>query len=274
MTYVNDAATLRFLGEQSEKPLFHTSRPEESRLAEDLREVPIRNARTIAASIEREGFELHADPLPPIDYMDEAQCNSVYLAAVQRRIASALGADRVLCDLPVLRLPGGQSTQTPLLLVHADFTAESARTLMADARDGSIDDPAEADADHARVMAKDWSRIMSIHAWRVLSQPPHDTPLAVCDVRSVSPEDVRFGDFIEDYVQYGTYSAELRLIRYAPEQRWWSYPDMVPDELLLFLGHDYAGREGCFHGAYRDPRCPAGVPGRASIETRTFAFFE
>jgi hypothetical protein len=258
MTYGTASATLRFLGKQSEKPLFHTSRPEESRLTADPRVVPIGNAREIDASIAQEGFQLVADSLPALDYTDEPQCNGPYLAAVQRCIARTLGADRVLCDLPVLRLPGGASTQTPLLLVHADFTAESARALMAD----------------ARVMAKNWSRIMAVHAWRVLSLPPHDTPLALCDVRSVSSDDVRLGDFIEDYVQYGTYSAELRLLRHAPGQLWWNYPDMIPDELLLFLGHDYAGRDGCFHGAYRDLNCPPGVPGRASIETRTFAFFD
>ncbi|WP_156678483.1 CmcJ/NvfI family oxidoreductase [Sphingomonas profundi] len=266
-------AMLRFLGDTPGEALYHTSMPERSRLDEDVREVAIHDARMISASIEREGFALHPHPLPAIDFMDEAQRNGPYLAAVQTRIAAALGADRVICDLSVMRLPGGATTQIPLMHVHSDFTAETARMLMADSRDRAIEDPAQADADHARIMATRWSRTLCIHAWRVLSPPPHDRPLAVCDVRSVAPEDVRAGEFIEDYGENGTYRAELRLLRHAPKQAWWSYRDMVPDELLLFLGHDYAGRDGCFHAAFHDPACPPGTPGRASIETRTFAFF-
>jgi len=266
-------AMLRFLGDQAESPLYHTSRPEASRLAADVRAVTIRDARALAPSLDREGFELHVHRLPDIDFRDEAARNGAYLAGVQDIIRAATGADRVICDLSVLRLPGGATTQVPLLHVHSDFTAETARMLMADSRDRSIADPEAAAADHARIMAGGWSRILCIHAWRVLSPPPHDTPLAVCDLRSVDAGDVRLGEFIEDYGEHGVYRAPLRLLRHAPGQAWWSFRDMVPDELLLFLGHDSAGRDGCFHAAFHDPLCPPNVRGRASVETRTFAFF-
>lgn len=190
-------AVLRFLGDQADAPLYHTSRPDQSQLAVDARAVLIRDARAIAPSLWQEGFQLHAQTLPAIDFMDDAARNGAYLVALQDMIRGVTGADRVIADLTVMRLPGGRTTQVPLLHVHSDFTAETARLLMADSRDRAIVDPAAADADHAAIMARDWSRIVCIHAWRVLSAPPHDKPLAVCDVRSVAEGDVQQGEFIE-----------------------------------------------------------------------------
>ena len=102
-------------------------------------------------------------------------------------------------------------------------------------------------------------------------------PLAVCDMRSVTPDDIVFGDGQNtgNIKQY-TKVVDQRLI-HGPHQRWYYFPDMTPDEVLLFRQYDTRQEQlnlrTVFHTAVADPTAPDDAPMRSTIEVRMQAIY-
>jgi hypothetical protein len=279
-------ASVNYIGDQSGRPLFHTSDPTRSRLVLDPHRVVVKDARSLSApSLDREGFQLLRQPLPPLDYKDITQRDGPYLIQLQEIVRSALKADRVISDTTVLRLPGARANQVPVLLVHCDFTPKSARRLREECWDQTLS-PEEGLADTQKLIAQSaespsdtdrrYGRVVAFNVWRPISMPPHDVPLAVCKTGSLRDTDIQVADFVEEIEGSPAYQGELSLCRYNSAHEWFHFSDMTPDEVLLFIGYDYSNPEKCgaMHTAFRDPNCPPGAPGRASVEVRMFAFFE
>ena len=101
-------------------------------------------------------------------------------------------------------------------------------------------------------------------------------PLAVC-----APASVRFEDVvpagIEGITPTGKPTNQL-CVRFHPDQRWYYYPRMKPDEVLAFKNwecrkDDAPGRlRSCFHSAFDHPGTPADAPVRQSSEHRVSVF--
>ena len=118
----------------------------------------------------------------------------------------------------------------------------------------------------------------SINIWR--SAKPETIrmmPLAVCDMRSVQPDDIVFGDGqntgnIKQYMKV----VDQRLIHGA-HQRWYYFPNMTADEVLLFRQYDTRQEalnlRTVFHTAVADPATPADAPMRFTIEVRMQAIY-
>jgi len=110
--------------------------------------------------------------------------------------------------------------------------------------------------------------------WRVLSEPPQDVPLAVCDARSVAPQDLVPADGVyDDGDPSKWWELEAYLVRYNPAHRWLYFRDMQLDEVLLFRSYDSDRRAGVPHSAFDDPTCPPDGPPRVSIEARAYAVY-
>ena len=125
-------------------------------------------------------------------------------------------------------------------------------------------------------------RFAIINVWRNIADEPVAThPLALCDAQSVQPEDlVVFEIHYEDRV------GENYFAKHAQRHRWYYYPEVTRDEVLLIKQWDSAGTlarsegkladgEGgggpctfSFHSAFRDPTTPPDAPDRWSIEVR------
>ena len=92
----------------------------------------------------------------------------------------------------------------------------------------------------------------------------------------MAPDDVVGCDQVISTGDGNTIRFELSLYHHNPGQRWFYFPDLHPDELLVFTGHDSdpARPQGVAHAAFTDPSCPAGVPPRESIDERLIAFFD
>ena len=278
-------ADMNYLGDQNERPLFHTSDPRQSRMKIDTHLMPIHDARALSSpSLDQEGFQLVRQNLPQIDYNNPVERDGTYLVLLQELIGAALGASRVITDTSILRLPGPRAFQVPVLTVHSDYTPASARRLLEESwnqersREDGLAETAELVSQSLDALATDrrYGRVIALNAWRPISQPPHDVPLAVCDRTSIAPGDVRAADFIEEVPNDLPYRGELSLCRYNERHAWHCFSNMQPDEVLLFLGLDFSDptRCGVMHSAFRDPTCPTGAPGRASVEVRAFAFFD
>jgi hypothetical protein len=280
------AAQMNYLGEQAERPFFHTTHRDRSRMLLEPREVTIADARgATGLSFEQEGFMLVSDPLPGgWDLRDQPLRDGAYLVHLRDRIRAATGAARVVSDTSIIRLPDPDSFQVPVLNVHADFTDISARQMLIESWDQGLGET-ESAADLRQLLADSidaspgearYSRVLAINAWRPITDPPHDLPLAVCAKNSIAREDLRVADFREELSADWIYDGELLLCRPNPAHRWYQFSNMRQDELLLFIEHDFndPAHPPVMHSAFADPHAPPGATGRASVEVRTFAFFE
>src|SRR5262249_32891156 len=143
-----------YLGEQAERPFFHTTHRDRSRMALAPRDVTIRDARgDESLSFRDDGFMLVGDPIPGWDLRDDALRDGAYLVHLRDRIRAATGAARVVSDTSIIRLPDPDSFQVPVLNVHADFTDISARQMLVESWDQELGE-AEAAADLARLIAE------------------------------------------------------------------------------------------------------------------------
>ena len=63
---------------------------------------------------------------------------------------------------------------------------------------------------------------------------------------------------------------------FNPRQRWYYFPDMTPDETIVFKAWDSSPDApiGCLHAAFRDPFVPETATPRVSAETRYLCFFD
>jgi hypothetical protein len=161
------------------------------------------------------------------------------------------------------RYRSGQNSR-PALFAHIDRTPKTAPGL---------------GVDHfgAKAIAlKPGQRLAGFNLWRALSGPPQDTPLAVCDARSVDAGDRVEADGVYDYGPEPWTTSEAYILRFNPKHRWLYFRDMQPDELMIFRAYNWGPdfTPGVPHSAFEDPTCPPDAPARISIEARAFAVFD
>lgn len=69
--------------------------------------------------------------------------------------------------------------------------------------------------------------------WRPLFSPLEDSPLAVCDSRSVDTIDLLESDYI-----YPTFVCETLVVKYAPRHKWYYLSGQTKEEVLLMTNYD------------------------------------
>lgn len=130
-----------------------------------------------------------------------------------------------------------------------------------------------------RIVA-DGRHFQSINLWR--SADAHQViemmPLAVCDMRSVDPADIVFGDGMNTgRIEQYTKVVDQKIV-HSEAQRWYYFPAMTPDEMLLFRQYDTReeamNRRTVFHTAVADPTTRDDAPMRSTIEIRMQTVFD
>jgi hypothetical protein len=236
----------------------------------------ITNARGLVTDVDREGFVLvpHVSRVTDFDAVQvDPVVDQQYVDEMSELLTQLTGARTVVLLGPGKKRFGESATEKlaplknakPARYPHADNTDASAAEL-AELFEQFVDD----------VELASCSRWAMYNLWRAVTPPPQDFPLAVCDARSVAPDDevtvtaltVELGDV---HVRHDTTS-----YLYNPDHRWHYFRDMTPEEVLVFKAHDTdPSRSGRVpHTAFTDPSCPAGTPTRASVETRALALFD
>jgi hypothetical protein len=237
----------------------------------------IRNGRPVqgALGLDTQGFVLAQQPSRVKDFKDKGEVEAVYFAEVDRIVKALTGADLVVPLGYVLRTSGTTSseTQPPASEVHVDMTPDRAVRLAAATYEKSF-----AGRPH-------FNRFIASSLWRPFSQPPQDWPLAVCDGMSVGNDEgvpnvmVRLAELPDPDNIPAHHEGEdtlpaASIFFFNPEHRWWYFPDMTRDEVLLVKfhdsDHDKAWRAP--HTSFRDPRVHNAAP-RESIECRTIAYY-
>ena len=238
-------------------------------------EVWIDDVRGQPTDLDREGFVLVPHTSAVLDFgriEEDPEVDALYRDEMAALLQQVTGAARVVMLAGGKKRYGEAATDElaplrnarPARYPHADNTDRSATSMvraMASFLDGI-------DLDGC-------SRWALFNLWRAVSPPPQDIPLAVCDARTVSPDD-------EVVVTALTVERGIPEVRHDttgylrnPGHRWCWFRDMTPAEVLVFKAHDTDPSRPCRvpHTAFDDPTCPPGVPPRASVEARGLALF-
>ena len=232
------------------------------------REITIHNGRPIAdrLDLDREGFLLMRRETAVIDFYDDEEVRRVYYPETEALIKEVTGASKVVVfdHTPRIADPAaraGTKARGPATIVHNDFTASSAARRVRD-----LLPPDEAEARLGK-------RYGSINVWRPIRGPVVTAPLTICAYGSLADKDLITSERHYPDGRIGhTYH-----VAYNPAQRWYYFPRMERDEIILLKCFDSltdGTARWTAHGSFQPPNPPADAPPRESIEVRTLLFFD
>jgi hypothetical protein len=261
---------VNYTGAMTERPRYYANDHSRDVLALEERTIHVDDARrsALAPSLEREGFALIKHSSAVEDFRDAAAVARTYPAEIEQLVAQLSGADRAVVTAPgVLRFSesspdsGRLNNSLPARFIHIDISDPTAKSF--------------AERSCPRDAGRPVRRFAHYNVWRVLSAPPQDVPLAVCDARSLAPEDLMEADAIFDVPGKPEWSFEGLVVRYNPRHRWSYFSNMTREEALVFKTNDSDPGQphNVPHTAFNDPSCPVGVAPRASIEMRAIAYW-
>jgi hypothetical protein len=262
-------AELNYLGPMIARPRYYayeTGPDTRSNMTHEAHRMRIHSLRPIQAELDldREGFELVEHRSAVRDFWDDDEVRAVYYPEAERFIAEATGASRVFIfdhlqrrRVPGLRDRAAGGPRQPATRVHVDHTARSGPQRVRDLL-----------PDEAEELLK--GRVEVINMWRPIRGPLRDAPLAVCDARTVDPQDLVPADLV-----YRERVGETYSVTWNPVHRWYYTPEMRSDEALLLkiadTRTDVAARF-MPHTSFTDPTTPPDAFPRESIELRTLVF--
>jgi hypothetical protein len=232
----------------------------------DRRMVEVRNARLgPPTSLLDEGFVIAREPLLYAKWNDSLWIQDVYLPSCQALVGRLTGAELVLPYTGVLiRMAEAEECERlkaapPARFVHIDQTPESAEPFVNSVASG--------------IDRSQYKGVVIYNVWRSISPPPQNTPLALCDKRTVKRAMLVTGRTVSARFPEGVpYVSSL----FSSDYRWHYFPDVEPEEVIVFKSVDVAGRAeiGCLHSAFDAPKPIPGAPPRRSAEARVLAFFK
>jgi len=262
--------TLNYLVRTDQKPYSYTFEPPPGvppryGQVDAVAGVAVRDARPLAdqLSLDEQGFVLRPHPTAVADFYDEEQLKAVYYPEVEALLKAETGSDKVVIfDHTIRSVPkfnaGVPNMREPVRRVHNDYTATSGIRRVRDHLS-----PEEAEQRLAR-------RFLEVNVWRPIAGPLQDAPLALCDARTIAADDLIASDLI-----YRDKVGETYALSYSPAHRWFYFPKLRRDEVVLIKCFDSdLTSPGRFtaHTAFDDPTTPADALPRESIEIRALVF--
>jgi hypothetical protein len=233
-------------------------------------------AREGQFSLERNGFTLVRHTSGVTDFYDDDVVRTRYVAELEALVSKVTGAAAVVVYDVVLRgsKAHGEAAPGTRIYEHA-FKAH-------------VDGSGEGFLKNARARKPEVAaryegcRFAEYNVWRPTA-PVEEKPLALCDAATVSPGDL-VAAFFDGWDQYPPekrpnplpQSGSYFHLAFDPAQRWIYFPDMTPDEVLVFRQWDSARTSALItpHTAFENPTTGPGANPRLSIEARTVAFFD
>ena len=267
---------VEYLAQRSERPIYNASSPGRNARHDidqpmQMITVEVADARQRDAGegqhefgLHPSGFDLYKHRSEVANFLDRQQLESQYEAEISEFLKSVTGCARVHIFDHTVRasdpeLRESKQVREPAYLVHNDYTARSGFVCLNE----NLGDDAAALAG---------TRFQIVNVWRPLVDPVEDFPLALCDARSLNPLDL-----IDSERRARNHTGEIQLAVHDAAHRWCYFPQMRPDEVLLFKTFDSknGGRNNCsIHSAIRLADAPVDAKPRESIETRAFIFHD
>lgn len=226
--------------------------------------------------IHSSGFELFHAPSAVDDFYAHEEVMRTYYNECKALAAQLTGAHTTFTFDHIIREPGSQ--------LSAGGTDGSVQRTGAQAGGGYINSVHMDYTDNTT-----WEDYLALHNqtvpaaqhvyalnfWRPVSSNVDDQPLAVCDARTVRATDLQevnvYGYGAPNYSWYDI-GIETFSVAPSPQHRWYYYPAMTPEEVLVIKSYDSRGVIGTTapHGSFTHPQ-PTGVA-RRSIELRVLCF--
>jgi hypothetical protein len=258
-------ATLTYLSPNSSSPTYISGAPgEEERPTGSYDQVAmaIRDARALsrAPDLEAEGFCLIKHETRDVDFRSDRDVTENYYPQIVTLLKRRLSADGVIVFDHNVRVDADRpGIRRPARHVHCDYTVRSAIRRVTELVEGE---------DATRRLSR---RFMQVNVWRPLEYPIFMSPLALADASSVDP-----GDYVRADIVYPGWKGEILEVMHRPSHKWFYFPEMTPDEALVFKGYDSGSNGTCRrtpHTAFDDPNSPIDAMPRISIEFRAVVFF-
>ncbi len=261
-------ARLNYLEDRGQHPVTYTYPPPEGVPARSGRyskfPVVIHDARAIAddLSLDRQGFVVVNQQSAVGDFYSDREVREVYYPEVEKLVRQSTGAARVLVfDHNVRCRPLAKQhqkgVQEPVKVAHNDYTLKSGPQRVRDLMG----------ADAQELLAR---RFAVINVWRPICARVEESPLAICDARTIEPGDLVLHDLI-----YRDRMGEVYSLAYNAAHKWYYFPQMRKNEVMLIKCYDSRPDVARFtaHSAFDDPTSAPDATPRESIEVRTLAFF-
>ena len=242
--------------------------PEKRTGSFERRKITIHNGRPIAhrLDLDREGFLLTRRETAVVDLYDDEEVRRLYYVETEALIKKITGASKVIVfdhtpriDDPTARAE--TKVRGPATIVHNDFTVSSAVQRVRDLLP----------RDEAEERLK--KRFASVNVWRPIRGPVQTAPLMICGYGSLADEDLITS---ERHYPDGRIGSTYH-VAYNATQRWYYFPDMERDEIVLLKCFDSltdGTARWTAHGSFQPPNPPADAAPRESIEVRTLLFFD
>lgn len=235
--------------------------------------MPIVDARRfeVPPSLSCDGFELRDAPTRDVDFSDEASIvRNYYPDAAELALSATCGTKAYVFDHLVRRREPGRpalsfgrsgdgSRPAGVGRAHNDYTEASGRRRLAAVL-------------HDTAPLASVGRFCIVNIWRPLNGPVLDTPLALCDARTVAVHDLVASD-----VYYPNRAGEIYLVHHSVRHAWRYFSAMNNDEALVFKQYDsQLNGTSRFtpHAAFDHPHTPPDAPLRRSIEVRCLVTFD
>ncbi|WP_298210611.1 CmcJ/NvfI family oxidoreductase [Acidovorax sp.] len=239
----------------------------------ELRQMVIADARGAVerTSIDREGFELWDAPTAVSDFLDEEAVKTIYYREASELALAVTGAQHAYVFDHLVRRrehdraalsfgrKGTDGRAAANGRIHNDYTEASGHKRLALV----LTDPDVA----VRV-----KRYAIVNVWRSIKGPVLDTPLAVCDARTVMA-----ANLVTSEVRYPRRTGEIYHAVHSPQHHWSYYSKMDRHEALVFKQYDsqISGVARFVpHAAFDHPHMPPNAPLRESIELRCLVVYE
>lgn len=229
--------------------------------------VRIADARAMGSppTIHVEGFELWDAPTSIVDFANEDLIRRRYYAETAELAKCVTGAEHAyIFDHLVRRREagrpplgfgrqGGGNRPGAAGRVHNDYSENSGTSrFVLEALNHEIRSPVQ--------------RYAIVNIWRAIHGKVIDTPLALCDARTISAQHLVATDIL-----YPHRNGEIYLVHESPRHRWAYFSEMDRHEALIFKQYDtQVNGVARFtpHSAFDLPDIPPDAPLRESIEVR------
>ena len=226
------------------------------------KEVLIHDARASGSTftLDEHGFTLLEQATNVSDFSDENTIAQCYYPEIASLVKSVMGASRIdVVDHTVRHSGRVAGVRQIASHVHNDYTEASCPQKLREHLGEA----------HANDLLE--RRVVQVNVWRSINGTVKTAPLAVLDGNTMSPSDLIPCDIV-----YPDRKGEIYAVAHNPGHRWYYFPHMTSDEVLLFKGYD-SERGGCIrftpHCAFLHPERETGDPPRISIEVRVIASF-
>ncbi len=233
-----------------------------------MQPVKVQNARLREQEfdLDREGFVLTNLVSQVTDFYNDQQIVYVFKDEIKSLVKQKMGANCVeIFDYTrrssSVEVQKDKQIREAASIIHNDYTAKSGPVRL---RDHYSEEPGIAE----KFLQ---GRFAVVNAWCSISGTVYDAPLAMCDASSVSESGL-----VPVERQAKERIGEIQLAIHEPSHRWYYFPQMQADEILLFKTYDSKddGRARfTIHTSFDDPNAANDAPSRESIEVRCFVFF-